>query len=59
MYTSYLLMLGMKLIQYNKMTKFKQNQNDIYELNLKIHDETKSTITFRVYFLYHSGQCNR
>lgn len=41
---------------YNTMTKFKQNQNDIYELNLKIHDETKSTITFRVYFLYHSGQ---
>lgn len=56
MYTSYLLMLGMKLIQYNTMTKFKQNQNDIYELNLKIHDKTKSTITFRVYFLYHSGQ---
>lgn len=56
MYTSYLLMLGMKLIQYNTMTKFKQNQNDIYELNLKIHDETKSTITFRVYLLYHSGQ---
>lgn len=44
MYTSYLLMLGMKLIQYNTMTKFKQNQNDIYELNLKIHDETKAQL---------------
>lgn len=42
--------------EIDTMTKFKQNQNDIYELNLKIHDETKSTITFRVYLLYHSGQ---
>lgn len=39
-------------IQWQNLNKIKM----IYELNLKIHDETKSTITFRVYFLYHSGQ---
>lgn len=39
-------------IQWQNLNKIKM----IYEVNLKIHDETKSTITFRVYFLYHSGQ---
>lgn len=39
-------------IQWQNLNKIKM----IYELNLKIHDKTKSTITFRVYFLYHSGQ---
>lgn len=39
-------------IQWQNLNKIKM----IYELNLKIHDETKSTITFRVYLLYHSGQ---
>lgn len=39
-------------IQWQNLNKIKM----IYEVNLKIHDETKSTITFRVYLLYHSGQ---